>query len=72
MKMQINGKAVEACSGEFFDITNPATGELIDRVPRGTGDDVAVLLKLHRQLLAAGLLHLLSREPEFFTGLQRS
>ncbi|MHB8103659.1 MAG: aldehyde dehydrogenase family protein [Methanosarcina sp.] len=41
MKMQINGKAVEAIRGEFFDIINPATGELIDRVPRGTGDDVA-------------------------------
>ncbi len=39
--MQINGKAVEAIRGEFFDIINPATGELIDRVPRGTGDDVA-------------------------------
>ena len=39
--MQINGKAVEACRGEFFGVINPATGKLIDRVPRGTGDDVA-------------------------------
>lgn len=43
--MQINGKAVEACSGELFDIINPATGELIDRVPRGTGDDVAIAVE---------------------------
>jgi acyl-CoA reductase-like NAD-dependent aldehyde dehydrogenase len=41
MKMHINGKAVEGCSGEFFDIINPATGELIDRVPRCTGEDAA-------------------------------
>ncbi len=40
--MQINGKAVESCGGEFFDIINPATGELIDRVPGGTKDDAAI------------------------------
>lgn len=45
MKMQINGKATEACSSEFFDIINPATGELIDRVPRGTEDDAAVAVE---------------------------
>lgn len=43
--MHINGKAVEACSGEFFDVINPATGELLDRVPRGTGDDVAIAVE---------------------------
>jgi succinate-semialdehyde dehydrogenase/glutarate-semialdehyde dehydrogenase len=45
MNMQINGKAMEACSGEFFDVINPATGELIDRVPRGTGDDAAIAVE---------------------------
>lgn len=45
MKMQINGKAVEACSGDLFDIINPATGELLDRVPSGTGDDVAIAVE---------------------------
>jgi succinate-semialdehyde dehydrogenase/glutarate-semialdehyde dehydrogenase len=45
MKMQINGKAVDACSGEFFDIINPATCELIDRVPRGTGDDAEIAVE---------------------------
>jgi succinate-semialdehyde dehydrogenase/glutarate-semialdehyde dehydrogenase len=45
MKMQINGKAVESFSGEFFDIINPATGELIDRVPRGTKDDAAIAVE---------------------------
>jgi len=41
MKMQINGKAVDSLSGESFDILNPATGEFIDQVPRGTSDDAA-------------------------------
>ncbi|WP_196296971.1 aldehyde dehydrogenase [Methanosarcina barkeri] len=45
MKMQINGNAVEAHSGEFFDIINPATCELIDRVPKGTEDDVEVAVE---------------------------
>lgn len=45
MKMQINGKAVGASSGEFFDITNPATGKLIDRVPRGAGEDVTAAVE---------------------------
>ncbi len=43
--MQINGKAVESCGGEFFDIINPATGELIDQVPGGTKDDAALAVE---------------------------
>ncbi len=45
MKMQIDGKFVEAFNKEFFDIINPATGELIDRVPKGTEDDVAIAVE---------------------------
>ena len=45
MKMQISGKSVEAYDGEFFDIINPATGELIDRVPKGTEDDAAIAVE---------------------------
>jgi acyl-CoA reductase-like NAD-dependent aldehyde dehydrogenase len=45
MKMLINGKAVESCSGEFFDVINPATGEFIDRVPRGTENDAAAAVE---------------------------
>ncbi len=43
--MQINGKAVESYSGEFFDIINPATGELIDQVPKGTEYDVEIAVE---------------------------
>ncbi len=45
MKMQINGKAVGACGGEFFDVKNPATGELLEQVPRGTEDDIALAVE---------------------------
>lgn len=45
MKMQINGKAVEAYDSKFFDIINPATGELIDQVPKGTEDDVEMAVE---------------------------
>lgn len=41
MKMQINGKEAGACGGECFDVKNPATGELIEQVPRGTEEDIA-------------------------------
>lgn len=45
MNMQINGKAVEAYDSKFFDIINPATGELIDRVPKGMEDDVEMAVE---------------------------
>jgi len=45
MKMQIGGKSVEACGCEYLDIINPATGELIDRVPRGTEGDVEMAVE---------------------------
>lgn len=45
MKMLINGKSVEACGGEFFDIVNPATGELIDKVPKGTENDATMAVE---------------------------
>jgi len=43
--MQIYGKAEEGCSGEFFEVINPATSELIDRVPKGTEDDAAMAVE---------------------------
>ncbi len=45
MKMHIDGKSMEAGSGELFDIINPATGELIDQVPKGTEDDAAMAVE---------------------------
>lgn len=45
MKMQIYGKAADACGGECFDVKNPATGELLEQVPRGTEDDVSLAIE---------------------------
>jgi succinate-semialdehyde dehydrogenase/glutarate-semialdehyde dehydrogenase len=40
MKMIINGKKVDSESGKTFDVTNPATGAVIESVPRATEKDV--------------------------------
>jgi succinate-semialdehyde dehydrogenase/glutarate-semialdehyde dehydrogenase len=45
MKMQINGKETEASNGEIFNVINPATKELIDRVPKGTDEDVKLAVE---------------------------
>ncbi|MBB3171723.1 aldehyde dehydrogenase family protein [Parvibacter caecicola] len=41
MKMFIDGKAVEASTGETIDVVNPATGAVVDTVPAATAEDVA-------------------------------
>ena len=40
LKMYINGKFVESCSGKWIDVLNPSTEEVISRQPEGTIDDV--------------------------------
>lgn len=40
MKMIINGKKVDSISGATFDVIAPATGKVIDTVPKATGDDI--------------------------------
>ena len=40
-RMLIGGELVESAGGEWLDSVNPATGETIGRVPRGTAADVA-------------------------------
>jgi betaine-aldehyde dehydrogenase/aminobutyraldehyde dehydrogenase len=40
MKMFVGGEWVDSTSGETMDVLNPATGEVIAAVPRGTADDV--------------------------------
>jgi aminobutyraldehyde dehydrogenase len=39
-KMFVGGEWVESTSGETMDVLNPATGEVIAEVPRGTPEDV--------------------------------
>jgi len=46
-KMLIGGEAAESNSGQWSEVRNPATGEVVDRVPKGTVEDV------HRAVAAA-------------------
>ena len=39
-KMFVGGEWVESSSGETMEVLNPATGEVIAEVPRGTAEDV--------------------------------
>ncbi|HEY9231016.1 MAG TPA: aldehyde dehydrogenase family protein, partial [Blastocatellia bacterium] len=38
-KMFIAGESVEALSGEVYEVRNPASGEVVDTVPKGNADD---------------------------------
>jgi betaine-aldehyde dehydrogenase len=40
MLMRIGGQEAEAATGAWLDVVNPATGEVLDRVPAGGGEDV--------------------------------
>ena len=40
MKMIINGKKADSISGETFDVIAPATGQVIDSVPKATAEDI--------------------------------
>ncbi|HXF98110.1 MAG TPA: gamma-aminobutyraldehyde dehydrogenase [Gaiellaceae bacterium] len=44
-KMLIGGEWVESASGETMEVLNPATGEVIAEVPRGTAEDVERAVK---------------------------
>lgn len=39
-KMLIGGEAVDSVSGESYEVRNPATGEVVDRVPKGNAKDI--------------------------------
>jgi acyl-CoA reductase-like NAD-dependent aldehyde dehydrogenase len=45
MEMLINGVDTESVSGERIEIFNPATGELIDTVPRAKDEDVDIAVR---------------------------
>jgi len=40
-RLLIGGEWVEAAAGDRFDVTDPATGEVVGSVPNATADDVA-------------------------------
>lgn len=41
MQMRIGGVEVASPDGQWIDVKNPATGEYLDRVPAGSGDDIS-------------------------------
>jgi succinate-semialdehyde dehydrogenase/glutarate-semialdehyde dehydrogenase len=44
MKMFINGVPADSSSGETFEVVNPATGLLIDTVPKATAEDISLAI----------------------------
>ena len=44
----IDGREVEAGNGEMLDVRNPATGDVIARIPNSTKDDIDRAMKSAR------------------------
>ena len=44
----VDGREIEAGSGEMLDVRNPATGDVIARIPNSTADDVDRTMKSAR------------------------
>ena len=49
MKMVIDGKLVGASDGGVIEVTNPATGKVIDSIPSATKDDVNLAVEKAKQ-----------------------
>jgi succinate-semialdehyde dehydrogenase/glutarate-semialdehyde dehydrogenase len=49
MKMIIDGKGADASNGAVIEVTNPATGRVIDTVPAATEADVALAVEKAKQ-----------------------
>ncbi len=56
-KMLVDGKWVNAASGETFDVFNPATREVIARVPKGGAEDINRAVKAARRAFDTGAFH---------------
>src|SRR5579863_5346497 len=53
-KMLINGKWVAAASGKTFEVTNPATGQVIGHVAEGDKADIDAAVQAARKALESG------------------
>jgi acyl-CoA reductase-like NAD-dependent aldehyde dehydrogenase len=53
----LNGKWTAGSSSEMFELKNPATGELIGRVPRATKDDVHEAVEMARKAFETPTWH---------------
>jgi acyl-CoA reductase-like NAD-dependent aldehyde dehydrogenase len=66
LKMMLNGQRVDATTGQLFPVHNPATGEVIDCVPRADAKDVARAIEVAqkgRAIMAALAAHGRSEIP---------
>jgi len=48
-QLLIDGKRVDALTGEYFDTVNPATGETLAKVARGAKEDIDLAVKAARR-----------------------
>src|SRR6266849_4988687 len=46
----VDGREIEAGSGQMLDVRNPATGDVIARIPNSTADDIDRAMKSARGL----------------------
>ncbi len=56
-KFFLNGKWIAGSSSEIFELKNPATGEVIGRVPRGTKDDIHEAVEIARKAFETPAWH---------------
>lgn len=58
--MFINGEWVKAQRGKYFDVRNPATGEVIAKVPEATESDVSAAIDAAKESFNDGVWSRLS------------
>ena len=61
-KLYINGEWVDSVHDEWIEIENPATHEIIAKVPRGNKEDVDKRSRRREQLLKHGSILLWRKE----------
>ena len=52
--MLINGKRIDAFSGETFEVCDPSTNEVLTRVPKGEKKDINLAVKAARNAFENG------------------
>ena len=51
----INGEWTPSASGEFFDVINPATSEVVAKVSRGNTEDVNKAVQNAKEVFESGI-----------------
>ena len=53
-KLLINGKRIDASSGETFEVADPSTNAILTRVPKGGKEDINLAVKAARNAFENG------------------